>query len=1020
MKPLMSLILLLSLTTLVSCGQQGKTSAKLEVSQNFIVDSNKFGGGLIITGESSTGQKFTLALDNSRGGSVELDQGNWTFTAVAWDGDNNNLKFEGTTYCGMSQANLNSAEADVSISVSSANCNGAGFSAKAPIKKIKTLACGMFYSYNQSTNAFTPVTATAPDNFCEAGASLPVPDEYMNQLLYYRVISSHGINGAINAGFESECKRVANDPLSLPSKSVPFFIRLYKTNSDCTNKLVNTPVYHFPNGLEAGNPSKFDHDFHDMTTAPQARLVLPTSITKRGRSPFMGMIPRILCVNSGSFTDCLPDPTFTSGNEEDVHVSFNDNGPRKQLVLAGLPAGSSCPTSYLNNMNYFGAEGCQIEDGNAYVNFYRNNLTCQVSNEFSSAKDIYFANNNIYILRLQGIDSIVNVYDSKGKLIRQATFAGKTLISIAVDSSETIYANTVTGIFKATLSGSTYTYNDVDTFSFSAMQQLEIFPTGDILIVAGTKNSFVGIHPYNLSTASFGTPISVSGSIKELQYISVESKLYFTVSGSGTDVRHLTWNGSGFVSNTGLYTAITGWIASHKSGTKFYYATTSGIYENGSLIAGSITFSGEGSMVVAGSKFYVLSNVASMGLLKVIDVASPSSSLSLSGVNCTEQPGANTTFTIGTKSKLLNIKAPTNDSVYRIWETGFEMIGRRNVATSNARYYFHELNPHGDEISNGGYLRRPQQMLSPNGIAGFFSDFATCQDLETAVAAAGSNGIVRSQTLFDAFTGEFQTYGVTAKQNVDPLDTYLCEDSAVPGSCNNSADKFSMELRFGALNTTELDDSVLKISCNRKLGTMESLEIKNNEPRRELLKWNTGDVSQARFEVYQLDDDSSEDRAELVKFHKNGSNTFISRKVSASHRSNSVSAYVQEYGKNDGGGIASEFVTRSFHFEESTVTNFMANTHSSILMFSTESFDEIKYNLSFAAGTPVITADKCLDFSTLSTQATISTCNSNFPTLQSTEMSEDALLDLNATSLINFTDSGHPFQDGSVFEISRD
>lgn len=1010
----MSLILLLLFTTsLVSCGQQGKTSAKLEVSQSFIVDSSKFGGGLIITGESTTGKKFTFALDNSRGASVELDQGSWTFTAVAWEGNGaNNFKFEGTTYCGISQANLNSAEANVTISVSSTNCSGTEFMAKAPVKQIRPLACGMFYSYTAATNAYTPITSATPDNFCESGSS--IPDEFMNPYAYYRVISSHGINGNANAGFESECKGVALNSLNLPSKTIPFFIRLYKTASDCTNKVVNTPVYHFPNGLEAGNPAKFDHHFYDLAAVPNSRLVLPTSITKRGRSPFMNMIPSILCGSSGSYTDCLPNPTLTASVEEDVHLSFNDGGDEdRQLILRDVPYGSSCPTTYLNNMNLFSAKDCEIEDGNAYASFSRNNLTCQESNDFSSAKDIYYANDKIYILSTSGADSYIKAYDLKGNKIREVKFTSTTLVSIAVDASDAIYSHTVTTIYKTVYNSSNNTFSTttVDNLNFTAMQHIEVNSAGTNLFVAGTKSATTGIHPAVLSPYAIGTAVSISGSIKELQYVSTSAKLYFSLTTSGTDIRTLDWSGSALSSNTIVQSSIGSWVATHKSGSDLYWVTTTDIYKNGSSVSSS-TFASSGAMVIADSKIYVLNNVGGSANLKVFN-STYSSIHNVSGV-CSES-GANTTITIGSKSRILHIKAKSDDSVYRIWESGFEFLGRRNIVdtTDSLRYYFRQLNPHGDEVTNGGFLRRPQQMLSPTGISGFFSDFATCEDLATAVAAAGANGIARSQTLFDASTGQFKTYGVTAKQNVSLLDSYLCKDNTSSGTCNSSSDKFSLELSFGAMNTSDVDDSVLKISCSRQLGTMESMEFSDGELRRELLKWNTGNTVAARYEVYSLDDQSNEDRASIIKFEKvTNASSFVARQISATHRSGEVEANIKEYQL---GSTEAEFKFRQAHLKDTSVSNFLSNGHSTIQVINANDFDTVKSLTNFGSYLPAY----CLDTSTTSTQGNPDTCAAaiNMSTLPSAVMSEGSGFDLSTIDMIDFTNSGHPLQDGSVFEI---
>jgi hypothetical protein len=548
------------------------------------------------------------------------------------------------------------------------------------------------------------------------------------------------------------------------------------------------------------------------------------------------------------------------------------------------------------------------------------------------------------------------------------------------------------------------------------MQHIEVTPAGTYIFVAGTDGTTTpttGIHPVNLSSSpiAIGTAFAITGSIKELQYVSSSSKLYFTLTNSSTDIRTLNWGGTpiALTNNTVIQSVIGSWVATHKSGSDLYWATTTDIFKNGTAVSGSFSFVSSGAMILADSKFYVLDNVAATANLKVFN-SSYGSIHNISGV-CAESG----TITIGSKSRPLHIKAKSDESVYRMWESGFEFLGRRNVveATDSIRYYFRQLSPHGDEVSNGGYLRRPQQMLSPQGISGLFSDFASCGDLATAVAAAGANGIVRSQTIFNALTGQFQTYGVTAKQNITALDTYLCEDDpSSPVTCNTSTDKFSLELSFGAMNSSYIDQSVLKISCSRKLGTMESLEFQGGELRRELLKWNTGDTMASRYEVYSLEDQSNEDRASIVKFQKvTDDSSFVARQISAMQRSGEVEANIKEYQRSS---AQSQFNFRQANLREASVTNFISNTHSSLMVFDAVDFDTVKTLNNFSSYTPAF----CLSTTTASTQGTSNTCSAaTMSTLPSSTMSAGSSFDLNTMDLIDFNNNTHQLQDGSVFEI---
>src|SRR5206468_292331 len=99
----------------------------------------------------------------------------------------------------------------------------------------------------------------------------------------------------------SKCYDLATTPsIDVPFSKIPLEVRFYPDLLSCANPASPNYNYRFPNGIDQGGPL-FDSMIATSTT-PKT-LVLPTSITRRGKSPFMSIIPQVMC---GSGNDCIP------------------------------------------------------------------------------------------------------------------------------------------------------------------------------------------------------------------------------------------------------------------------------------------------------------------------------------------------------------------------------------------------------------------------------------------------------------------------------------------------------------------------------------------------------------------------------------------------------------------------------------------------------------------------------------------------------------------------------------------
>lgn len=356
-----AIVLLTFLSTLAGCGGAGQSSAKLEVSKAFAMTNPYFGGGLMIHGSSSTGQHFTIALDTNLEKTIQLENGTWSFYAVGWDG---NQKFVGNRQCGMVTKEI-SASSVVELNMNSTLCSDLVFQKNVKLHEFKTITCGTFNTYSFTTNSYSPITASTPDAFC---SSLPM--EMRSELSHYKIVAQESFKGLQKPAFESQCLSATGEILGhLPVIKFPFLIKAYRSLSECNNTLARPQIFNFPNGIEAGQPEKFDHLALQSGTAPaQTRLILPSSISKRGKSLFMNMIPQFLCETSG-LTDCFKSPVSTYH----VNVDWNDNFNQRKLLLKNTTI-ATCPS--MSSASKFSFSGCENQDGNLYGRMARNGFAC--------------------------------------------------------------------------------------------------------------------------------------------------------------------------------------------------------------------------------------------------------------------------------------------------------------------------------------------------------------------------------------------------------------------------------------------------------------------------------------------------------------------------------------------------------------------------------------------------------------------------------------------------------------------
>ena len=855
---LLILIALVSLlSTLVSCGSGSQSEAKLEVSKAFAMTNPYFGGGLMIHGSSSTGQQFTIALDSNLERTLKLENGLWTFLAIGWDGGAGApVKFGGLNQCGIITKDI-SASTVVDISMNTSNCSLAAFKDAVKLNQFRALTCGTFSDYNPGTNTYSPVTAATPDSYCQN-----LPMELRSELSHFKIVAMENINGVVAQGFQSSCYHSGTVIGSLPSRRFPFLIKAYRSLEECNANALKHQSFGFLKGLEAGNPEKFDHLLQYQGVSPEyTRLLLPSSISRRGTSLFTQMIPRVLCGASPSLTDCFKSPVT------DAHVGvewFDNNSFDRKLLYKGPNA--TCSGLVANIGKNFNFKDCQVEDGNVRAHVSRNELLCQEVGDpnFSGAIDMYSSNNKLYIL----FPNLVRVYDEKGNFLTSVGLPNSGYNSITVTNGGTIYVSWSMYVEKFTES-SPNMYSQTFTYTLPVgIHDIDFDETYGALYFSGT-DGFLYSLDVNTSTILQTSPYL--GTIDKMK---ISGTSLFIKNGSNIQKHSLT--GFGIFNNTpAIYLTLTNPTNLTIESGNLHVTHNSGdisIYDfNLTHIKTNITpITTPNALAVMGDKAYIYGS----GQLKAFSYAPVTNTLSLISTHTGTCSEAIDLSPFG-MSKIITVKSSTEDLI-PIFAEALDILGLRVVANLDHPYYiFRPLHEDDNDIkTGGGRLRRVQESLSSTGILSLIKTHATCIDLKNAVAAGP---ITPAYSVFDPFEGELFKVNFKISSGAEVIPSYICSATSSAG-CGTAAG-YDLRIEFAVSDSLGINEKgIFKLACNRALGSYETFDNRDiGEKERELILWNTENPVASRFEEYILEVESNEIWAGLNKFEKVNNSEFWSR-----------------------------------------------------------------------------------------------------------------------------------------------
>ncbi len=364
MKNLTLFLLLLTSILMTGCGVGQKTSAKLEVSQGFLVTAAGFEGGLIIYGKNlSTGQSFNIDLASGLSFSLDLPKGVWTFSAVGWDGGVPVKNFGGTPSCGIVTKELKAETENIGLSVTNAGCadpyftGGAAYLDVGPqtFKRLNHIStCGSLFNGEvlpSTTLAAAAITGATSMNYCDS-----LSDDLRTKSKSLRIFAVHkpSLAGGPTDGFASPC--LANDSnssvidlygaakpyngnaLKLPYGNMPFIIKTY-SDSACADVMAD---YKFMDGLLADTSGDFDKVLiPDL--ANEVKLILPGTDSRRGFSPLMAIMPDIRCWTGVAYTKC---PTVTGTSPGDYR-GYTGSHPNNKIYLPDATCNTIARTGYV-------------------------------------------------------------------------------------------------------------------------------------------------------------------------------------------------------------------------------------------------------------------------------------------------------------------------------------------------------------------------------------------------------------------------------------------------------------------------------------------------------------------------------------------------------------------------------------------------------------------------------------------------------------------------------------------------
>lgn len=269
--------LIFTLIFLASCGQtQQTTSAKISVAA--LTGSVNYPGGILIVARNNdTGQRVSRGLVSDQVEEIELENGNWTFLAVGWNGGANQKIFEGQTFCDFRvNRNLTGGIQDINFQLSNQRCadyyqNQAGTNTFAG-QPIYNLSKGEFtrtafasclgikdFLFDQGTgDPVADIQGIGLDKGCDGNNG---PEAGPAGAFRISIPDVNGDGSSSPSRLFSECRALTNDyrnytginiPPSFGQTNLRIVVRVYPSMTECQSGLNPAQIHRF-GGIEPGS-----------------------------------------------------------------------------------------------------------------------------------------------------------------------------------------------------------------------------------------------------------------------------------------------------------------------------------------------------------------------------------------------------------------------------------------------------------------------------------------------------------------------------------------------------------------------------------------------------------------------------------------------------------------------------------------------------------------------------------------------------------------------------------------------
>ena len=905
----LNLLILFLLSLIAACNSEtAKLSEISKISTSFNTGSTFYDGGVFVVGiRSDVPEKISFSSATGIIPAISLQRGDWTFYGIGYVGPQ---RMKGNLECGMSSVNIRGGESiAINLSLSAEGCSGK-LARTVKFHSVQVDHCDGFYNYDLSLDQFFSTSTYIPGTTC---AYLPADQRGMTTNPYYRIAFINSQNGVESEGVISSCRQYnnASDRVRLPISVFPYKIKTYRTQESCMAYKTPHNEFMLKNGIEARNDEEFDSIIKEVQAdKTDTRIVVPSSLTKRYKSPFMANIPRFLC-DGGD--DCTRSPTSitpasnTLPNYYLSHVLW-DTPKKNQLLMQDVVA-TSCD-GLLYDSKYFGIKDCKIKNRFLYGTLVRNELTCRpMSGTPEQYQDLYERNGKIYLLYTSGGTAYLKIHDESGSLEHKLTLPDSSYKEVAAtDSGDLFLSSPISGTqgFVINSSGSLVQNFDDPTL---LLTEIEVNPSGSTIYYAEDPASNT-LRIYSVPAKVSTDSVVFGQTVRKIQYYKTENSIYVhTADAPNTNslgtIERVGLNSSTLPTPEMISVAYRS-ISFHISKDVLY---TYGIGDGPGHVISSRKTAGVWNTVHALSDNSLLSTVADKFVAVdrgVYAIASGTSTIAtnkfkLNGEwdNVFQTGLCQDTFriTLGIQSQIFTAMSEEASSQFGrnhiLFDAALSSVGVRVGFQDFNRFTFNSLNKNQTKETVSGKLALVQRLLGPQGVGGMLSEFNSCESLK---AITSISSFTKNYPVSDPYGG-YKSYDIRVSSTTSVIPAFTCDDTTINAA--GCTENYDLIISVKSTGLTESENYKMRIKCGSKKGEIDYYRYARGEVDKQLHYWNTSVEATSRSDSYELYSYNDEFRASMTYLTKSNDSNLRSRTVVLEQWDDLRTSYTMDYERND-------------------------------------------------------------------------------------------------------------------------